>query len=400
MITLEQNALFIKGLKYCEKNPLKAISLLKSFLKEVDCKEAWLNLAVAYKYLKNYEKSGECLIKANDPSVPFSDGTFAKCYPTALNNLGLISHNNGDNESAIEFYKMCLSADPLNYDCLWNLSITRLQNYCSDLPENLTECWKLYNYRFKRTGADALKNAKKDLKLWNGIDKVPSLVVLTEQGMGDSIMFGRYLSKLKEYCGELWIQCDPSLDYIFSDYLTCVDVNDSSATHGIPLGSIANIVDYIPSGEWLANKRIVKEHSGLKIGCVWSGNKNHVNDRNRSTTPFFFNKLHKYGELYTIGPASGPEPGFTHLKGETWEDTIKNLGELDLVITVDTSIVHMCGALGMPCWVLMPLEDTDFRWGCNSMGTKNIWYPSVSVIRNSGTWFETFNEVECLLCEV
>lgn len=400
MISEQNFATFSRALKYVEKNPLKSISLFKAFLKECDCKEAWLNMSVAYKNLGQINKSAECLLKSNSPDIPFSDGTFTKVYPTALNNLGLIAHGSGDNTTAIEFYKRCLSIEPLNYDCLWNLSIARLQNYCSDLPEDLAECWKLYNYRFKRTGADPLKNNKRELKLWDGISKVPSIVVLSEQGMGDSIMFGRYLKHLEMFCDKVWIQCDPSLNYIFSNYSTCITVEDSTATHGIPLGSLGSMLDYIPNGEWLIDKRVVVPHSGLRIGCVWSGNKNHVNDKNRSTSSFFFNKLHKYGTLYTIGPASGPLEGFEHLSGSTWEDTIRNLDNLDLVITVDTSIAHVCGALGMPCWVLMPLLDTDFRWGNASMGTKNVWYPSVSVVRNQGTWFETFGEVEKMLCAV
>lgn len=400
MITDENYKLFSRGLKFTDKNPAKSISLLKAFLKECDCKEAWLNLAVAYKHSNKFDLSAEALLKANDPKTPFSDGSFSKVYPVALSNLGLLAHGQGDNVTAEQFYKACLAAEPLNYDCLWNLSIAKLQNYCSDLPESLEECWKLYSYRFKRTGADPLKNSKRDLILWDGISHVPSIVVLSEQGIGDSIMFGRYLKKLEEYCGEVWVQCDPSLNYLFSDYQTCVTVEDSYATHGIPLGSLGRMLDHIPEGEWLASKRVVKEHVGLRIGCVWEGNSKHVNDRNRSTSAFFFNKIRTYGSLYTIGPASGPVEGFTHLPGESWKDTIHNLGELDLVITVDTSIAHLCGALGMPCWVLMPLYDSDFRWGLSNMGNKNIWYPSVSVVRNNGSWLDTFGKVEQMLCEV
>lgn len=400
MIDEENYKLFQKALKYVESNPQKAIPLLKSFIKVCDCKEAWLNLAVAYKYANKYDLSGECLVKANDPLTPYSDGTFAKAYPTALNNLGLICHSKEDDESAEKFYYACLKADPLNYDCLWNLSVCKLRNYCSDMPEDLALCWKLYDYRFKRKNADPLKNSKHGLKLWNGIEKVSSIVVLSEQGAGDSIMFGRYLKHLEEYADEIWVQCDPSLNYVFKDYKTCVDVNDSTATHGIPLGSLGKILDHIPSGEWLRKLYKPKEHSGMKIGCVWSGNKVHVNDKNRSTTDFFFRRFSKYGTLYTIGPASGPTPGFEHLKNETWEDTISSLMELDLVITVDTSIAHMCGSLGMPCWVLMPLIDTDFRWGNSKMGHNNIWYPSITVIRNPGSWVKVFTECEEMLCSV
>jgi hypothetical protein len=74
-----------------------------------------------------------------------------------------------------------------------------------------------------------------------------------------------------------------------------------------------------------------------------------------------------------------------------------------LVITVDTALAHLCGACGIECWVLMPLNTPDFRWGDSSMGAKNIWYDSVRVIRNPNSWEKVFEEVNSLLrkrCEV
>ena len=61
-----------------------------------------------------------------------------------------------------------------------------------------------------------------------------------------------------------------------------------------------------------------------------------------------------------------------------------------MVVSVDTSLVHMCGSLGRECWMLQPLKETDFRWGDSSMGEDNIWYPSVRIIRNPGSWTQTF----------
>jgi ADP-heptose:LPS heptosyltransferase len=77
-----------------------------------------------------------------------------------------------------------------------------------------------------------------------------------------------------------------------------------------------------------------------------------------------------------------------------WEATIKYLEGIDIVVTIDSSMAHLCGSLGKPCIVLMPLFDSDFRWGDSSMGTKNVWYDSVKVIRNDNNWEKVFDSVE------
>jgi tetratricopeptide (TPR) repeat protein len=380
---------FNRGLKYVEKNPTKAISIFKDFIKNTkDCKEAWLNLAVAYKYMGDYDKAIDALMRANSPDIPFSDNTFAKEYPLALNNLGLIANTLEDSAKAEKFYMAALAVEPLNYDVLWNLSICKLRNHASERQEDLNVAWKLYEFRLKRTGAKPL-HVDRACHAWDYITKVSSIVVLSEQGMGDMIMFGRYLSKLKEFADKIWIQCHPSLKHIFKDYNTCENVSETDASHYVAMGSLGRMLDYIPPAQWIDGGE-VSESSKLRILCVWSGNKNHINDSKRSCSSFFFNRFSKYGELYSYEKV----PGFKCLEMGSWEKTIEQLRDIDLVISVDTSIVHLCGSIGKPCWVLMPLVDTDFRWGESSMGFNNIWYPSVTVIRNPNSWVETFGLAE------
>ena len=118
-----------------------------------------------------------------------------------------------------------------------------------------------------------------------------------------------------------------------------------------------------------------------------------ANDHNRSTTSRTFKCLGDYGDLFTLNPTENGTAGFTALDSDGWDKTIKALESVDLVISVDTSIVHLCGALGKPCWVLMPLYEQDWRWGDDSMGRKNIWYDSVKVFRNNGSWENVMKEV-------
>lgn len=391
---------FNRGLRYLDKEkPDKAAAVFKRLLKQREYKEAWLNLGVAYKWMNQYDKVEECFLKAASPSVPFSDGKFTDIYPTAVNNLGLLAFTFEQDDTAITFYKHILEKDPLNYEAIWNLSLAYLRKYCSGKEKDLGLCWTYYTYRFKRNNAEKLKSDRNDMSLWDFTTAYPneSIVVLVEQGMGDSMMFGRYLPELYKYFDKVYVQCTDEMRWIFTDHHPIKEISECDAKYAVPMASLGKVLDHIPAGNYLAKKRVAKVADGkLDIGCVWQGSKGHVNDRNRSVTPGYFDRLKKYGNLYTLGPGEARK-GYTHLDAKTWEDTANNLSKLDLVITVDTSMAHFCGTIGMPCLVLMPRYDTDFRWGDSSMGHKNMWYDSVQVIRNPNDWNKVFNEVEDML---
>lgn len=390
--------MFNKALNYLSKGrPEKALPLFKKLLKDTPYKEIYLNMGSCYKLLGDYPKAAECYLKANDSSIPFTDNTFVKHYDKALSNLGLIAAAYNNDEEAETLYRAALANNPLYYDALWNYGNALLKRYCSHKYNDLKTCWDLYEYRTKRElNPVGYKNKKKDLVLWNGIEKVKSLVVLTEQGFGDHLMFGRYLELLEPYCETLYIQCAERAEVFYSKYKTCRDPIDTDATHGVPFCSLGKYFNTgIPPGDWLKDKYVKKQPNGiLDIGVTWSGNRDHANDRNRSTSASYFRRLASLGNLYTLNPTEAGTKGFTSLQSSNWSDTISELSKLDLVISVDTSIVHLCGALGMECWVLMPLIETDFRWGDNSMGFDNIWYPSVKVFRNPGDWNVVFDNVE------
>lgn len=394
---------FQKAVKYMVKAPDKAAALFKKLLKEREFKEAWVNLGTCYKNMDNVAKAMECIEKAMSPNMPYENNTFSAEYPIGLNNYGLCLYQLERDEEARECYLRCLELDPTNYNCIWNLAELSLRMYSSRKGISLQTCWSLYDYRLKRVGGVVLKNKKKDLLNWDGISHVSSLVVLTEQGHGDMIMFGRYLSKLRDYADKIYVQCSPELEGLFSDYLVCRDPIETDATHGVAMCSLGGIFPQdIPAGDWLKNDRH-PTNNRLRIGVAWSGNRGHSNDRNRSTSSGRFLPLSRWGDLYTLNPTEHHTKGFIPLESKSFAETLEHLKSLDLVITVDTALAHLCGAAGVECWVLMPLRTTDFRWGDTSMGEDNVWYSSVRVIRNPGSWEKTFeyvNEKLRLKCEV
>jgi tetratricopeptide (TPR) repeat protein len=382
---------FNRGLRAIEsKNYSKAALLFKKCLRAQEFKEAWLNLGVAYKWLNNYKGVKECFTKAADPRVPMSDGKYLPMYDIALNNLGLYHYGIEQDDAAIACYDEVLSYG-IHYEALWNKSIALLRKYCSGHNVDLAEAWKLYNNRFTRVNADVLRNDKPGLILWDFKPKPgEKLVVMSEQGAGDVLMFARYLPYVASMFESIDVMCPADMASLFK-YNTVRSAKESTARYGIPIASIARILNHIPSGEWLnpdsyqGNPSIIADCSKAITGtggylCVWHGSTAHVNNINRQIPPGFLDKIkgNKYSYI--------ARKGYTKLDIVDWHTTIKQLSLVDAVITVDTSIAHLCGSLGKLCYVLMPLRDTDFRWGDSTNGLHNPWYPSVKVIRNPNDW--------------
>jgi len=390
---------FNKALAYLNNKKYdKALAIYKKLWAETPYKEIALNMGSCYRGLGDWDNAAKYWLEAVDPNLPFTDNSFTKEYPQALNNLGLLAYTFEQDEVAAEFYARALAVDPEYHEARWNYSQAIGRMYCSNKYDKPANVWHCMDSRFYRANGVRIKSKKKDLIAWNYTDKVESLVVLVEQGFGDHLQFGRYLSLLENFADKIWVQCHPRAAIFYDKYLTCSDPSETDATHGVAICNLAKISDTIPSGDWLKDKYVKKSPNEiLDIGITWSGNAAHGNDHYRSSKPGYFRQLSRYGNLYSLNPTEAGTRGFTDLKSGSWSETITELSKLDLVICVDTSIAHLCGSLGMECWCIMPLHDSDYRWGDTSMGYDNIWYKSVKVIRNNGSWEDAIDHVSKLL---
>jgi hypothetical protein len=142
----------------------------------------------------------------------------------------------------------------------------------------------------------------------------------------------------------------------------------------------------------------------LKVGIVWAGNPNHVNDHNRSCHQEHFSRLGNITNVQLFSLQKGKEGEKTitdHLQNEILDlsphlddfaVTAAVIDRLDLVIAVDTAVVHLAGALGKKTWVLLPFSP-DWRW--LSKGNTSVWYPSLRLFRQhrSGDWQTVFDRV-------
>jgi hypothetical protein len=151
--------------------------------------------------------------------------------------------------------------------------------------------------------------------------------------------------------------------------------------------------------------RVADAHPGdLKIGLAWAGNPAMQNDRHRSIPLEFLRPLlaHAGATFYSLqvkqGQASGPEPVESRLADlspyiRDYADTAALAGQLDLVISVDTSVAHLAGALGRPVWLLLSYAP-DWRWLLGRADSP--WYPTMRLFRQPrpGDWTAVVRQVE------
>lgn len=377
----------------------KALSLFKEVIKEYPCKEAYTNIGNCYRALGQDAMMFQSYTKALEP-LPYLD-VGSKTHLHALNNLGLAHYMYGDDDKAISLYTKAIKEKQDFWEAWWNCSTATLRKASSGSPELFERGWEMYRARFlKESSSVQIKNKRKDLVYWDTISDGEDIVVLAEQGIGDHIMFGRYLPLLAKKFKRVFIQCDPSLDVIFKDYLCIRDPIEieSNDLVGYPICSLAECFGCVPSGDWLKGKYETFEFdlSRLNVGIVWAGSPSHANNAYRSVPINRFHSLSKHANLYSLTPGFKGSKHVNALDIKSWEDTAKYINGLDLVIGVDTSVMHMCGALGAKGLLLQPYKETDFRWG-NGV-SHSVWYDTIEVISNPQSWETVFATVEEKLC--
>lgn len=356
----------------------KALPRFKALLGEHPYKEVYLNLGNCYYQLNQPEKALDCYLRAADVGTPFIAGSGGE-YPLALNNLGYLKYCLGDPQAAIPYYHRALALDPLYGECIWNLANAKLK------LSNSQSGWPEYEYRFNR-GPSSVPIDRVHPR-WDFESGGESITVITEQGIGDKIQFARYLPHLEQYFDRVVVAAHPGLWDLFPHWERIPSVRGSVV---VPLCSLAQKFGVVEPRDFYPRDRVLL--SGFNIGVVATGSKTHVNDRNRSTQLGYFAPLAKFGRLWNLNPGDPKHKAVEPCRFKTWAETIRFVRGLDLVVSVDTSIVHLAGTLGIPTLLLQPLHDTDFRWGMP--GVQNPWYPSVQVIHNPNSWPEVFRVVE------
>jgi Flp pilus assembly protein TadD len=259
--------------------------------------------------------------------------------------------------------------------------------------------------------------------LWDGGDlKGRRILLHVEQGLGDSIQFVRYAPIVAERGGRVIVQCQQALCRLFrgvrgvervvgqNEAMLDFDVHcpllSLPKLFGTTMGTIPTAVPYVSvenelAGLWAAR---LGESSEKRIGLVWAGSAGYANDRNRSLPlaslmPLFevsglkFYSLQKGGQAAQISVQAANHELIDHTPElNDFADTAALIANLHLVISVDTAVAHLAGAMGKPVWVLLPFSP-DWRWLLDR--DDSPWYSTARLFRQTtaGNWEEVIARV-------
>ena len=428
------------NLREADEHYRKAISINPDFA------EAYNNLGNILRKRKRYDEAAACYRKAISINPDFAEayanlgdtyreqGVFEEAvrqcsraidlnpdFEQAYINLGNTFLDKGDLRKAEEQYNKAVALKPDSADAHYNRGLVLL------MRGEFEEGWKEYGWRFKSAeiyGDIGCRNT--DIPQWDGspLDG-RTVLVMSEQGVGDHIQFVRYIPLIKASGGRVIYECSRSLIRLFENFKgidvlsespydppggerpdVCISLLSLPAVFGTTIDTIpADIpylsVDQYAAGQW---KHRIKSDA-FKVGLVWAGNPAHRNDRNRSCRLRDFEPLLGIRGIEFFSLQKGvtcmdedkASTASLHL-ADTAEylgdfyDTAAVIENLDLVISVDTAVAHLAGALGKPVWTLLPFVP-DWRWMLRREDTP--WYPTMRLFRQErhGDWGSVMKKI-------
>ncbi len=246
----------------------------------------------------------------------------------------------------------------------------------------------------------------KGARLWQGIlgnkpQQGGALVIQSNEGLGDCVMFARFLPELVNYFDSVSIITPPALETLFRRSFPTVAVCSAppNADWWCPVTWLMQVLNLtmesFKSPPYLAAAPDTTPRDKRKIGCCWSGNPGHMFNHIRSVMPHDFIKMLEPfkgdAEFINLVPTTrqgwhSPLPEWMGKNdAEDFATTADLMSSCDLIITVDTSVAHVAGALGVPVWTLI-YRPPDWRWGIE--GTTTPLYDSMTLYRQDvhGEW--------------
>jgi len=341
-------------------------------------------------------------------------------HAEAHNNLGLAFQELGMLESAFESYNRALSIVPDSAEARNNIGMLQL------LTGDFQDGWQNYAWRWK-TKDTALRPRNYEQPQWDGSALAGrTIFIYPEQGLGDVIQFARYLPLLKAQGGKVIFEVPRPLHRLFEGSGLADNLIEAKQTpppfdcHAplLDLPQLLNTtLETIPAKasfpeapEQLKQQwgERMDSAEGLRLGIVWAGNSDHKNDRNRSIDGELFQLLAEIPGVSVYSLQVGRDGEAAHLFADNvtdlapflndFADTAAAMSHLDLIVSADTSVVHLAGALGKPVWTLLPFMP-DWRWLLTRDDTP--WYPSMRLFRQQkrGDWNDVLQSVGEALIE-
>jgi len=384
--------------------------------------EAYNNLGVALGKLGRADLAAECYrrVLALQPQNTAAHNNYgqllagrdelaaaAECFNKALAsdplhvdahvNLGNVLLEQGRPQEAHQSFERALALDPAHESAHWNDGLALL--VAGDLANGFRQ-WRWQVAASKRFTAQE----------WRGeVLHGATILIHAEQGFGDIIQFARYLPLVARRGGRVLLEAPSELhrllagiegveqvlatgsplpDFAWQAPLLSLPVAFATELATVPAATPYLRADPLAVGEW--RRRLA--HPGLKVGLVWAGRPEHNRDRHRSLplaqlSPLSAVEGVTFFALQKGAAVSEAERAPVGMKIEILDpllsdfaDTAAAIMALDLVISVDTSVAHLAGALGRPIWLLLPFAP-DWRW-LEARGD-SPWYPTARLFRQS-----------------
>lgn len=358
--------------------------------------EPWNALGTAYQMLRLPAAAAEAYRRA----IQIEPG-----FAAALSNLGRAHRDLGDLDEAARIYDAAVAASPDFPGARWNRAILNL------LRGRLREAWDDHEWRWRVPGFPSVPRGFCQ-PLWNGEEIAGRRILLhAEQGFGDTLQFIRYAPLVAALGAEVILEVPSELARLISsvqgassvvvrgDALPSFDVQApllslprafDTCLETIPAAVPYLAPDAAARSRW--SKRLPPDGAGPRVGIVWAGRPTHQNDANRSLRladmavllglpglRFYSLQVGTRAEdLKSIPPA-----GVVDLSPclNDFAETGAALERLDLLVAVDTSVVHLAGALARPVWTLLPFSP-DWRWMTSREDSP--WYPTMRLFRQAG----------------
>jgi len=367
-----------------------------------------------------YNNLGNCLRHQNRPEEAAAALREAihlsPRYAEAHNNLGIVIAHSGQVAEGVALYDEALRLRPDYPEAHLNRALALLST------GDFARGWAEYEWRWKMPN---LKPPKFKQPRWDGSPLAGRTLLLhAEQGLGDTVQFIRYASQLKALGGTVVLDCPTPLVELaascpgvaqvvprgsplppFDVYATLLSIPGLLRT---TLETIPAEVPYLkadPQRVLYWGQELAKV-PGFRVGISWQGSKQHRGDRVRSFHLTRFAALAGAAAVRLISLQKGlgseqlPEAAaagwevvdYGSRTGASFADAAALMMNLDLIVTVDTAVGHVAGALGLPVWVATPFA-ADWRWLRNRDDTP--WYPTMRLFRQpvAGDWDTVFERI-------
>ena len=340
-------------------------------------------------------------------------------YAQTYSNKARVLQEIGRFDEALASLERAIALNPQLVEAQWNRALLLL------LLGDYERGWREYEWRWRM---DSMRPFLRDLQRprWLGRDSLAGKTILlhAEQGAGDTLQFSRYIPAIAEQASRVILEVAPGLRALMAANFPEVEViargaalppfDVHCALGTLPFAMGTTLSNIPPPATIRASDAKIREWgerlgspSALRVGVAWAGNPQHVSDHRRSIpqdrlaplleSPVEFHVLQK--EHVEGIRERFPKVHLWTRELEAFDDTAALIAELDLVVTIDTSVAHLAAAMGKPVWILLA-NVPDFRWLLGRAVTP--WYPTVRLFRQErrDDWEGVLAEVRAELAQL